>query len=92
VEGEVMEDFDEWVMRLLTPKYEPNIHLMHGDGGIKLEELIKEMGFESEEEFFRLVASVPLDTKEKMKAFEDWKFNDGTKEGLMRLHNENKSL
>lgn len=50
-----------------------------------LEDAIKEFGFESEKEFHRLVASVDLSTPAKRTTFKDWQFNDGSKEGLLRL-------
>lgn len=50
-----------------------------------LEEFVKYSGFESVEEFHRLMSHVDLSSPEKMKAFEDWKENDGTKEGLLKL-------
>jgi len=50
-----------------------------------MEEFVKEMGFDSLEEFNRLVATVDINSKEKMKSFIDWKENDGTKEGLLIL-------
>lgn len=50
-----------------------------------MEDFFKEMGFESEEEFHRLNASADLSDPEKMKKYLDWKDNDGTKEGLLKL-------
>ena len=50
-----------------------------------MEEFVKEMGFDSLEEFNRLVATVDINSKEKMKSFINWKENDGTKEGLLLL-------
>lgn len=50
-----------------------------------MEEFVKEMGFDSLEEFNRLVATVDINSKEKTKSFIDWKENDGTKEGLLLL-------
>jgi hypothetical protein len=57
-----------------------------------MEELIKRMGFDSLREWQMLVANVPgLTDSKKLKAFEDWKDNDGTKEGLLKLYNETTS-
>jgi hypothetical protein len=53
-----------------------------------MEEFVKEMGFASLEEFNRLVATVDINSKEKMKSFIDWKENDGTKEGLLLLFSD----
>lgn len=50
-----------------------------------MEEIVKEMGFESEKEFHKMVASVELTNPIKMKLFLDWKENDGTKEGLLKI-------
>ena len=50
-----------------------------------MEELVKECGFDSLNEFNKLIASVDLSSDEKIKLFKDWKENDGTKEGLMKL-------
>ena len=52
-----------------------------------MEELLKKLGFESFQEWTRLVANVPgLTDSKRLKAFEDWKENDGSKEGLMKLY------
>ncbi len=45
----------------------------------------KDKGFEDLSEFNRLVASVDLTTPERFAAFTNWKMNDGTREGLMKL-------
>jgi hypothetical protein len=50
-----------------------------------MEDLIKELGFESVQEYHRLVASADLSTAEKLKAFEAWKNEDGSKAGLLKL-------
>ena len=50
-----------------------------------MEEFIKEMGFNSLEEFNKLVTNVDINSKEKMKSFIDWKESDGTKDGLLLL-------
>ena len=48
-----------------------------------MEEFVKEMGFESEEEMHEMVASVDLTDPDKMQKFMNWKEADGTKEGLL---------
>jgi hypothetical protein len=48
-------------------------------------EAVNANGFESEEEFFRLVSSVDLSTPGKIFAFTQWKLEDGTKDGLLKL-------
>jgi len=50
-----------------------------------MEELVKEMGFDSVEEFNNLVSGADLSTPDKFKAFNEWKTEDGTKEGLLNL-------
>jgi hypothetical protein len=50
-----------------------------------MEEFVKQMGFESEKEFHEMVASVDLTDQIKMKKFLDWKENDGSKEGLLKV-------
>ena len=51
----------------------------------ELKELVKEMGFESEKEFHKMVANVDLSDPNKMKKFLEWKENDGTKQGLIKI-------
>jgi hypothetical protein len=48
-----------------------------------MEDFVKEMGFESEQEMNKLVASVDLTDSNKMQKFMNWKEADGTKEGLL---------
>lgn len=50
-----------------------------------MDTLAKEMGFESEQEFNKLVAEVDLSSPERIKAFRYWQIEDGTKEGLLKL-------
>lgn len=50
-----------------------------------MEELAKSKGFESSSEMLKMIASTDLTSPEKLNAFDDWKFNDGTKEGLQKL-------
>lgn len=50
-----------------------------------MEELVKEMGFESEKEFHELMSKPDLSDPKKMKMFLEWKYNDGTKEGLLKV-------
>ena len=50
-----------------------------------LDTAAKENGFESQSELLQLVCMVDLSTKENRKAFEFWKLNDGTKEGILKL-------
>ena len=50
-----------------------------------METIVKSLGFESLEEYHRLVAHVELDTPQKIKQFDDWKNNDGSKKGILKL-------
>src|ERR1044071_7653107 len=50
-----------------------------------MEELVKSLGFESEEEFHHLVSSADLSSPEKIAAFKRWQTEDGSKEGLLKL-------
>lgn len=47
--------------------------------------LAEELGFESEEEMHRLIASVDLSSQSQFAAFLTWRDTDGTKSGLVRL-------
>lgn len=50
-------------------------------------EIIKNAGFESLGEFYELISNVDISTMQKMKTFNFWKKNDGTKIGLLKLIN-----
>jgi hypothetical protein len=50
-----------------------------------MEELVKEMGFDSEKEFHKLNASVDLTDPKKLAEYLKWKEEDGTKEGLLKV-------
>ena len=50
-----------------------------------MEEFVKEKGFDSVEEFHSLVAGADLSTLDKLNEFNEWKTEDGTKEGLLNL-------
>ncbi len=50
-----------------------------------MEELVKEMGFDNEQEFHKLVSNVDITDPIKMQKFLKWKEEDGTKEGLLKL-------
>jgi hypothetical protein len=50
-----------------------------------MEEIIKQYGFESMEEFNRLVSNVDLSTPDKLNAFKTWQNEDGSKDGLLKL-------
>jgi len=55
---------------------------------IRAEEALKDLGFESSQEFHKLVAAVDLSTPEKLEAFKLWQYGDGTKDGLLQLMQE----
>lgn len=50
-----------------------------------MEDIIKDYGFDSLQEFNHLVANVDLSSFKKIDAFKNWQENDGTKEGLLKL-------
>ena len=50
-----------------------------------MEELVKELGFKDLDEYHKLVANVDLSSFEKIRAFNNWKNNDGSKEGILKL-------
>ena len=50
-----------------------------------LEKYLKDAGFDSEEEFRKLVAAVDLSTIANIAEFKEWQANDGSKEGLLKL-------
>ena len=50
-----------------------------------MEEIVKQMGFESVEEFHKLNASADLSDSKKMEMYLEWKENDGTKKGLLKV-------
>lgn len=50
-----------------------------------MEEIVKQMGFESEAEFHKLVSSVDLSNPTNLAMFLTWKQTDGTKQGLLKL-------
>lgn len=48
-------------------------------------EVARDLGFESEEEMHRLIASVDLSSQSQFAAFLAWRDTDGTKAGLLKL-------
>ena len=50
-----------------------------------MEEFVKDLGFENEKDFHSLMASVDISTPTNMQIFLDWKENDGTKDGLLKV-------
>lgn len=50
-----------------------------------IDDFVKKLGFESAKEFHSLMVNVDLSSPDKLKAFKDWKENDGSKEGLLKL-------
>ena len=49
---------------------------------------VKEHGFESEQELHQMVAQVDISDIDSIKRFKDWQNNDGTKEGLQEIIDE----
>ena len=50
-----------------------------------MEEIVKMNGFESLEEFNKLVSDVDLSSPDKVSKFKKWQNNDGSKDGLLNL-------
>ena len=50
-----------------------------------MDEFVKEMGFENEKDFHSLMACVDISTPTNMQRFLNWKENDGTKDGLLKV-------
>lgn len=50
-----------------------------------VDEMAKKLGFEGETELNHLVSAVDLSTPDKIVNFKKWQFEDGTKEGLLKL-------
>lgn len=50
-----------------------------------MEELVRECGFESLEEFNELINTVDLSTKDRIDEFKEWQKDDGTKSGLLTI-------
>lgn len=50
-----------------------------------MEELVKEYGFDSTEDFNQLINLADLSTEESRKAFKEWQKEDGSKDGLLTL-------
>ena len=60
-------------------------HLETIHGYQAFEQELKRLGFESSAEFHRLVASVDLSTNACIIAFRRWQYQDGSKDGLVKL-------
>ena len=54
-----------------------------------MEEIVKQMGFENEKEFHKMVSDIDLSNPIKMQKFLKWREEDGTKNGLLKVINEN---
>jgi len=51
----------------------------------EIEELVAQLGFASEKEFFQMVSDADISTPDKLAEFQKWKDEDGTKQGLEKL-------
>lgn len=47
--------------------------------------MFEELGFANEQELHTMVAHVDLSSAEKIAAFKRWQYEDGTKDGLLKL-------
>jgi hypothetical protein len=52
---------------------------------LTVDEIFKQLGFESEAEFHRMVAGADLSSVERIAAFKHWQDEDGSKAGLEAL-------
>jgi len=52
---------------------------------IDLDAAIRQNGFNNLEEFNDLICEVNMSTPEKLSAYKEWQYRDGTKEGLLKL-------
>ena len=50
-----------------------------------MEEIVKEMGFDSLEEYHSMVSNFPMSSQLAFDSFEQWKRDDGTKKGLEEI-------
>lgn len=50
---------------------------------------LNEFGFKDRIEFITLITSIDISTSEKLKAFQKWQYEDGTKAGLLKLKEKN---
>jgi len=50
-----------------------------------MEELVKECGFDSLEDFNQLINLADMSTDESIKSFKEWQNEDGSKDGLLTL-------
>lgn len=50
-----------------------------------IDDIVLQKGFESLNEFYRLVANTDLSSTNKLASFRRWQNEDGTKEGLLKL-------
>lgn len=50
-----------------------------------LEDIVKSLGFKDEKEFHKIIANIDISSPIKLKLFRDWQYNDGTKEGILKL-------
>ena len=50
-----------------------------------MKKFVKKYGFDSVNEFHKMMANVDLGSVEKLQAFEVWKEYNGTKKGLSKL-------
>lgn len=54
----------------------------------ELSEIVKENGFESEQEFHKLISNVPLTNNYNIQVFKSWQELDGSKQGLLLMFPE----
>jgi len=53
-----------------------------------IEKWVKELGFKNLKEWHKLIADIDITTPEKAQLFLNWRNDDGTKTGLLKLIKE----
>ena len=62
---------------------------MHNKIWIFDEDLVKSFGFDNVSELNKLVATLDISSPKKLALFKKWQEEDGTKDGLLKLHRAN---
>ena len=52
---------------------------------VVIDGLARNLGFQDSEEMLRLIREADISSYKKYANFENWRHNDGTKEGLLKL-------
>ncbi len=55
-----------------------------------MDKYLKKLGFKNMQEFNSMTCEADISTAEKMGRFKHWQFEDGSKEGLLKVIERNK--